>query len=91
MAVEVETPEGYLGSVLGDLNQRRGEIRSRNRHDDRTTVHALVPLANMFGYPGAFNGITAGEGSFTMAFSHYASTPQHDPDPVFPSSIGMRA
>ncbi len=73
MKVEVVMPEDYLGDVLGQLNARRGEIQGTEaRHGNAHAVHALVPLAEMFGYATELRSVTQGRGVFTMEFDHYA-------------------
>ncbi|WP_412516728.1 elongation factor G [Actinomadura madurae] len=75
MAVEVITPEEYLGAVIGDLNSRRGRIEGTGERAGAWTVQALVPLAEMFGYVGHLRGTTSGRGVFTMRFAAYAEVP----------------
>ncbi len=73
MKVEVIVPEEYLGDVLGQINARRGEIRGTEVRPGRTQgVHAVVPLAEMFGYATQLRSATQGRGVFTMEFDHYA-------------------
>jgi len=76
MAVEVVTPEEYLGSVIGDLNSRRGQIQGQDVRGNATVVNAFVPLANMFGYVNQLRGMSQGRAQFTMTFSHYDTVPQ---------------
>jgi len=76
MAVEVVTPEEYLGSVIGDLNSRRGQIQGQDMRGNATVVEAHVPLANMFGYVNQLRGMSQGRANFTMQFSHYDTVPQ---------------
>ena len=76
MEVEVETPEDYLGDVIGDLNSRRGKIMGMENKGVITVVKALVPLAEMFGYATTLRSLTQGRGTFIMKFSHYDEVPQ---------------
>jgi elongation factor G len=93
MAVEVTTPEEYLGSVIGDLNGRKGWINRQDVLGDATVIAALVPLANMFGYVNNLRGMSQGRANFTMQFSHYDAVPQvgNDGPDTFPSAMAMRA
>ncbi|MEU8798697.1 elongation factor G [Spirillospora sp. NPDC048819] len=75
MAVEVTTPEEYLGSVIGDLNARRGRVEGTGERAGARVVRALVPLSEMFGYVGALRGMTSGRGVFTMQFDAHAEVP----------------
>jgi elongation factor G len=74
-AVEVTTPDDYLGDVIGDINSRRGQVQSmEERHGDRV-VNALVPLSEMFGYVGDLRSKTSGQASYSMEFDSYAEVP----------------
>ncbi len=74
-AVEVITPETFLGDVIGDINSRRGQIQSmEERHGDHV-VNALVPLSEMFGYVGDLRSKTSGQASYSMEFDSYAEVP----------------
>jgi len=74
-AVEVTTPENYLGDVIGDINSRRGQVQNmEDRHGDRV-VNALVPLSEMFGYVGDLRSKTSGQASYSMEFDSYAEVP----------------
>jgi elongation factor G len=75
MAVEVITPDTYLGEVLGDLNARRGRIQYVDDRVGVRTVRALVPLSTMFGYVGDLRSRTSGRASFSMQFDSYAEVP----------------
>ncbi len=77
MEVEVETPEEYVGDVIGDLNSRRGKIMGMENKGVITVVRAHVPLAEMFGYATTLRSLTQGRGTFIMKFSHYEEVPQH--------------
>ena len=82
MAVEVVTPEEYLGSVIGDLNGRRGMIQGQDMRGNAVVVNAFVPLANMFGYVNTLRGMSQGRAQFTMQYDHYEAVPQHVADEV---------
>jgi len=76
MAVEVTTPEDYLGDVIGNLNSRRGRIESMNPLGNAQIVKAIVPLAMMFGYATDLRSMTQGRADFTMQFERYEQVPQ---------------
>jgi elongation factor G len=75
MKVEVVTPEEYTGSVIGDLNSRRGQIQGQDMRGNANVVHAMVPLANMFGYVSNLRSMSQGRATFTMQFDHYEQVP----------------
>ncbi|MCB9956538.1 MAG: elongation factor G [Parvularculaceae bacterium] len=82
MKVEVVTPEEYTGSVIGDLNSRRGQIQDQEMRGNANVVHAMVPLANMFGYVNNLRSMTQGRANYTMQFDHYEKVPQAVADEV---------
>ncbi len=82
MKVEVVTPEEYLGSVIGDLNGRRGMINGQDMRGNAIVVDAFVPLANMFGYVNTLRGMSQGRAAFSMTYDHYEPVPQHVADEV---------
>ncbi|GAA2550271.1 elongation factor G [Pseudonocardia hydrocarbonoxydans] len=75
MAVEVTTPEDYMGEVIGDLNSRRGQIQAMEERAGARVVKALVPLSEMFGYVGDLRSRTQGRANYTMVFDSYAEVP----------------
>ena len=75
MAVEVVTPEAYLGDVMGDLNARRGRVEGLEPRGNAQVVRASVPLATMFGYATALRSTTQGRATFTMQFDRYEEVP----------------
>ncbi|MGH3591687.1 MAG: elongation factor G, partial [Pseudonocardiaceae bacterium] len=75
MAVEVTTPEDYMGDVIGDLNSRRGHIRHMDERSGSRIIKALVPLSEMFGYVGDLRSRTQGRANYTMQFDSYAEVP----------------
>ncbi len=76
MKVEVVSPEDYVGSVIGDLNSRRGMIQGQDMRGNATVINAMVPLANMFGYVSTLRSFSQGRANFTMQFSHYEEVPK---------------
>ena len=77
MAVEVVTPEEYLGDVMGNLNSRRGRIEEiEPRWATRQSIKAIVPLSEMFGYATDLRSMTQGRATFTMQFDRYEDVPQ---------------
>jgi elongation factor G len=76
MAVEVVTPQAYLGDCIGDLSRRRGEIRAQDNRGNTVTVEAHVPLKEMFGYIGTLRALSSGRAQYTMQFDHYAPAPR---------------
>jgi elongation factor G len=77
MAVEVVTPEDYMGDVIGDLNSRRGHIQAMDERAGARVVTALVPLSEMFGYVGDLRSKTSGRASYSMQFDSYAQVPKN--------------
>ena len=75
MAVEVRTPEDYMGEVIGDLNSRRGQIQAMEERTGVRVVTALVPLSEMFGYVGDLRSRTQGRADYSMQFNSYAEVP----------------
>ena len=82
MKVEVVTPEDFTGSVIGDLNSRRGQIQGQDMRGNANVVNAMVPLANMFGYVNTLRSFSQGRASFSMSFDHYAEVPRNVADEV---------
>jgi elongation factor G len=77
MAVEVTTPEDYMGDVIGDLNSRRGQIQAMEDISGAKVVKAVVPLSEMFGYVGDLRSKTQGRANYTMQFDSYAEVPRN--------------
>jgi elongation factor G len=77
MKVEVVTPEDYTGSVIGDLNSRRGQIQGQDMRGNANVITAMVPLANMFSYVNNLRSMSQGRATFTMQFDHYEQVPQN--------------
>jgi elongation factor G len=82
MKVEVVTPEDYTGSVIGDLNSRRGHIQGQDMRGNANVITAMVPLANMFSYVNNLRSMSQGRATFTMQFDHYAEVPKGIADEV---------
>jgi len=76
MKVEVVTPEDYVGSVIGDLNSRRGQIQGQDMRANAVVIDAMVPLANMFGYVNTLRSMSQGRANYTMQFDHYEQAPE---------------
>ena len=76
MAVEVVTPEEFVGPVQGDLNSRRGQLTGLDTRSGAQVLTALVPLATMFGYVNSLRSMTQGRATYTMQFSHYDRVPE---------------
>jgi elongation factor G len=76
MAVEVVTPEEYLGDVMGNLNSRRGRVEQLEPSGNAQSIKAKVPLAEMFGYATDLRSMTQGRATFTMQFERYEEVPQ---------------
>jgi elongation factor G len=81
-AVEVTTPESFLGTVIGDINSRRGQIQAQEERHGDMVVSALVPLSEMFGYVGDLRSKTSGQASYSMEFDSYAEVPTNIADEI---------
>ena len=88
MAVEVRTPEEYMGDVIGDLNSRRGQIQSMEDATGIKIVHANVPLSEMFGYIGDLRSKTQGRAVYSMTFDSYSEVPKAVADEIIQKSRG---
>jgi elongation factor G len=75
MAVEVVTPEEYMGDVIGNINSRRGQIEGMEPRGNAQVIRAKVPLAEMFGYATDVRTMSQGRATYTMQFLHYAEVP----------------
>ncbi len=91
MKVDVYTPEDHVGDVIGDLNRRRGMIKSQDTGPTGTRVNASAPLADMFGYIGDLRTMTSGRGQFSMEFSHYAPCPNNVADDIIKETLARKA
>jgi elongation factor G len=91
MAIEVVTPEEYMGAVVGDLNKRRGQMEGMDSRGKDRVVKAKVPLSEMFGYVTQLRTISSGRAASTMQFSHYSQAPRNIQDEVVAKVRGMAA
>ena len=82
MAVEVETPEDYMGDVMGDLSSRRGMIQGMEDNASGKVIRAEVPLAEMFGYSTVVRSLSQGRASYSMEFKHYTEAPRNVADAI---------
>ncbi|MBS5167421.1 MAG: elongation factor G, partial [Corynebacterium sp.] len=88
MAVEVITPEEYMGEVIGDINSRRGQVNSMEDRTGVKAVKALVPLSEMFGYVGDLRSKTQGRANYTMIFDSYAEVPSSVAEEIIAARTG---
>jgi elongation factor G len=88
MAVEVFTPEDFMGDVIGDINSRRGQIQSMDERSGSRVVVALVPLSEMFGYVGDLRSRTQGRASYSMQFDSYAQVPNNVAEEIIAKAKG---
>ncbi|MEU4448911.1 elongation factor G [Actinosynnema sp. NPDC050801] len=88
MAVEVTTPEDYMGDVIGDLNSRRGQIQAMEERSGARIVKALVPLSEMFGYVGDLRSRTQGRANYSMTFDSYAEVPANVAKEIIAKATG---
>lgn len=88
MAVEVETPEDFMGNVMGDLSSRRGVVQGMEDLPTGKAIRAEVPLAEMFGYSTTLRSLSQGRATYTMEFKHYAEAPKQVADGVISRHTG---
>ena len=88
MKVEVESPEDFLGSIIGDLSSRRGQVEGQSIDDGLSKVSAKVPLAEMFGYATQLRSMTQGRGIFSMEFSDYEEVPRNVAEAIISKNQG---
>ena len=88
MAIEVTTPGDYLGTVIGDINSRRGHVQGTDEQHGNQVVRARVPLSEMFGYVGDLRSKTSGQASYSMEFDSYAETPKSVSEEIVAKSRG---
>ena len=88
MRVEVETPEDYMGDVIGDINKRRGQVQSMDDRAGVKLVVALVPLAEMFGYSTDLRSMSQGRATYSMLFDQYMEVPKNVSDDIISSRNG---
>ncbi|OLP01763.1 translation elongation factor G [Mycolicibacterium porcinum] len=89
MAVEVTTPEDYMGDVIGDLNSRRGQIQAMEERSGARVVKAQVPLSEMFGYVGDLRSKTQGRANYSMVFDSYAEVPANVAKEIIAKATGQ--
>jgi len=77
MAMEIETPEDYLGDVMGNISSRRGQLQGMDSRQGTQIIKAMVPLSELFGYATDIRSLTQGRGTFDMVFSHYEEVPRN--------------
>ena len=88
MAVEVETPEDYMGDVMGNLSSRRGQIQGMGDRGNAKTISAKVPLSEMFGYATDLRSTTQGRASYTMQFDSYEAVPKNVAEEIISKAGG---
>ncbi|WP_269621851.1 elongation factor G [Prochlorococcus marinus] len=88
MKVEVEAPEDFLGSIIGDLSSRRGQVEGQSIDDGVSKVQSKVPLAEMFGYATQLRSMTQGRGIFSMEFSQYEEVPRNVAEAIISKNQG---
>ena len=91
MAVEVVTPDEYMGDVMGDLSSRRGKIEGISQRSDAQVIKSNVPLSEMFGYATTLRSMTQGRAIYTMQFSHYDETPKSISEEIIEKIKGTKA
>jgi elongation factor G len=89
MAVEVVTPENYLGDVIGDINSRRGKVSDMSQRQALRVLQADIPLAQMFGYATDLRSKTQGRADHSMQFSHYESVPPQIQEQIIVKTRGF--
>jgi len=82
MAVEIVTPDDYAGDIMGNINSRRGRIENMDDKHNAKTIHAKVPLANMFGYSTDLRSMSQGRANYTMQFDCYEEMPRAIADEI---------
>ena len=88
MKVEVEVPDDFLGSIIGDLSSRRGQVEGQSIEDGQSKVQSKVPLAEMFGYATQLRSMTQGRGIFSMEFSTYEEVPRNVAEAIISKNQG---
>ena len=89
MNLEVITPDEYMGSIIGDLNRRRGLMRGQEPKGNALVIKADVPLSEMFGYITDLRTLTSGRASSNMTFSHYSAAPNNIAEKVIEEAKGQ--
>lgn len=91
MAVEVVTPEEYLGDIMGDLNSRRGRIEGFSARKDAQVIKSIVPLSEMFGYATTLRSMSQGRAIYSMQFSHYSEVPKAIAEEIAEKTTGRKS
>jgi elongation factor G len=89
MKVEVTVPEDFMGTVLGDLNSRRGRVEGMDARGNAQVIRAQVPLSNMFGYATVLRSMTSGRANYSMEFDHYEALPKNLADEIMEKNKGV--
>ncbi len=82
MDVEIVSPQDFVGGIIGDVNSRRGQVRSQDLRGNAVVIKCFVPLANMFGYINTLRSMSTGRAQYSMQFAHYAEVPRNVADEV---------
>ncbi|KKT71984.1 MAG: Elongation factor G, partial [Candidatus Uhrbacteria bacterium GW2011_GWF2_44_350] len=90
MKVEVVTPEDFMGTVVGDINSKRGQIMEMTDRAGAKVIDAMVPLAEMFGYATSLRSLTQGRASYNMEFNHYEEAPRNVTETIVAARTGVR-
>ncbi|MCP5069761.1 MAG: elongation factor G, partial [bacterium] len=88
MAVEIVTPENYMGDVIGDLNSRRGQVQHLEARSGAQVITGRVPLSEMFGYATDLRSITQGRANYTMQFDSYEPAPRDVSESIVARAAG---
>jgi len=88
MKVEVTVPDEFMGTVIGDLNSRRGRVEGMDQRGNAQAIRAQVPLANMFGYATELRSMTSGRGQYSMEFDHYEALPNNLAEEIISKNRG---
>ena len=86
MEVEINSPEQYMGDIMGDLNSRRGRVQGMDSRGSSQVIRAQVPLAEMLTYSSSLKSITGGRGAYHMKMSHYEEVPAHQQQKIIAAS-----
>jgi elongation factor G len=90
MKLEIDTPEEYMGGIMGDVNRRRGFITGQSDRAQDKVISALVPLSELFGYVTTLRTLSSGRASSSMEFDHYERTPANVQEEVIKKSKGLQ-
>jgi elongation factor G len=90
MKVEVVTPEDFMGTVVGDINSKRGQILEMTERAGSKVIKSVIPLAEMFGYATSLRSLTQGRASYNMEFDHYEEAPRNVTEEIVAARTGQR-